>query len=606
MMRHCRSRLAATARNRMIPVALLAGVLLGCSTEETPTPTSRAPSVRADPEPPRRSFDFVPIEPRGDGRSDASSTSVRAPQFRDVAAELGINHQYDNGASPKALMVESTGGGCGWLDLDHDGRLDLYLSQGGRPDVPPAEREQTDVVFRQAVSGNFVEISGLAGIDERGFGHGVAVGDLDNDGFDDIFVANAGANSLFLNQGDGTFRRADSMLQGGRNVWSSTAAWGDVDRDGDLDLYVCNYAIYDPLDPIPCLDKDGIPSICHPRNVEPEPDEFFLNTGDGRLVEKSQELGLFGDGNKGLGVVIADLTGDRWPDVYVANDTTANFLFVNQNGRSFTESALLLGGGFSATGATQASMGIAFGDYDGNRLPDLCLTHFTGEANTLYQNLGPQGLQDVSGQTGLRDASLAKLAFGIVMSDFNCDTAMDLMIANGHIDPRYADGEGYRMTPQLLSWDGGRWQDLSDAAGDYFQRKLVGRAVGSADFNADGRLDLCVVHHNSPTALLQNVSENGHYLRIDCIGHGSNRSGIGAHVELRCGDRVLAREIPGGTSYAASHETVVDFGLGDAPQGPYAVTVSWPSGSVDTFELDSVDQHLIIREGLPWVARPVE
>ena len=168
----------------------------------------------------------------------------------------------------------------------------------------------------------------MSGIDDAGFGHGVAVGDFDNDGFDDLFVSNAGVSRLFLNLGDGTFQDATGALQGTRRAWSSTSAWGDPDRDGDLDLYICNYAIYDPCNPVECLDKDGIPSICHPRNVEPEPDMFFRNEGDGRFVECSRELGLFGPGNKALGVVIADLTGDGWPDIYVANDTTANFFFV--------------------------------------------------------------------------------------------------------------------------------------------------------------------------------------------------------------------------------------------------------------------------------------
>ena len=186
----------------------------------------------------------------------------------------------------------------------------------------------------------------MSGIDDAGFGHGVAVGDFDNDGFDDLFVSNAGVSRLFLNLGEGTFQDATGALQGTRRAWSSTSAWGDPDRDGDLDLYVCNYAIYDPCNPVECLDKDGIPSICHPRNVEPEPDMFFRNEGDGRFVECSRELGLFGPGNKALGVVIADLTGDGWPDIYVANDTTANFFFVNDGTGKFRESAQLLGGAF--------------------------------------------------------------------------------------------------------------------------------------------------------------------------------------------------------------------------------------------------------------------
>lgn len=594
-----RSGLAAVA---VIGLTLTAS-LCGC---DPPKPAPAEPPVSDVPPPgsaTSRSFDFQPIRPPEETQTAGESSPLRSPQFEDVADPRGIRHQYDNGASPKALMVESTGGGCGWIDYDRDGLLDLYLTQGGIPDAKPEERAQADVLSRQLVTGQFVSAEVSAAIDERGFGHGVAVGDVDNDGFDDVFVANVGANSLWLNQGDGTFLRATGWLVGDRDVWSSSAAWGDIDRDGDLDLYVCNYAIYDPYDPIQCLDKDGVPSICHPRNVEPEPDVFFLNSGDGQLKEMSQQFQLFGPGNKGLGVVIADLTADGWPDIYVANDTTANFVFVNNGGRSFTESALLLGGGFSATGATQASMGIGFGDYDRNQLPDLCLTHFTGESNTLYQNLGAQGLQDVSGMTGLREASLAKLGFGIVMSDFNADDRMDLMIANGHIDPRYADGEGYQMTPQMLSWDGRRWQDLSAESGSYFQRPCVGRGVASADFDADGWLDLCVVHHNSPTALLHNTGHDGHFLRVGCNGRTSNRSGYGATIRLEYDGKARTREIAGGTSYAASHERVVDFGLGDWP-GPCSLTITWPSGIVDAISLDQVDQLVVVQEGTSWEAHP--
>lgn len=582
-----------------VPWILLALLCFGCAPDgESASRPSVSRPAQTEPLPAPRPFDFRPREVPGSAADAAVEISF--PDFRDVAAEYGVNHIYDNGASPRALMVESTGGGAGWLDFDRDGWLDLYLTQGGIPCPAPSDAKLSDAFFRQTATGQFVNMATSAGLDETGFGHGVAAADFNNDGFDDLFIANAGPNRLLLNLGDGTFADVTYSLHGARDVWSSTAAWGDVDLDGDLDLYICNYGIYDPCHPVECLDKEGLPSICHPRNVDAEPDDFFLNTGDGQFEECAKERGLFGEGNKALGIVIADLTGDARPDLYVANDTTANFLFVSDDGgQSFRNEALVLGGGFSATGETQASMGIGFGDYDRNGFPDLLLTHFTGEANTLYRNLGPRGLQDVSGLTGLREPSLPKLGFGTVMSDFNSDGLMDLFITNGHIDPRYFDGEGYTMSPQLLTFDGRRWREYQAVPESFFERRLVGRAVASADFDNDGDPDLCVVHHNSPAALLQNESASGRRLKLCLTGVQSNRNAVNATVRVTAGTTTLVQEIPGGTSYAATHDRALFFGLGELP-GPLNVTVNWPSGRTDSFELDeSVTQVTVLESSGP-------
>ncbi len=574
---------------------LLCAFVTGC-TEPVGTAAGEGQSNKVSPElGATRKFDF---KPRGAAVApDNPVREIAFPQFTDVAADVGIHHVFDNGASPKALMVESTGGGCGWGDFDRDGRIDLYLTQGGQPCPGPADSFVPDSLYRQTVSGRFVDCLAGTGIDDLGFGHGVAVGDYDNDGFDDLFVSNAGISRLFLNLGDGTFQDVTGSLQGARRAWSSTSAWGDPDRDGDLDLYVCNYAVYDPCNPVECLDKDGIPSICHPRNVESDPDMFFRNEGDGRFAECSKDLGLFGPGNKALGVVIADLTGDGWPDIYVANDTTANFFFVNDGTGKFRESAQLLGGAYSSIGEPQASMGVAFGDYDRNGFPDLLLTHFTGESNTLYQNRGPQGLFDVSHLTGLREPSLPKLGFGTVMSDFNADGGMDLFVTNGHIDPRYAESEGYEMVPQLFSFDGQMWRERPAETGDFFTRRSVGRAVGTADFDSDGDLDICVVHHNSPAALLRNDSPARRLVKVRLIGVSSNRNGYNTSVAVEQNGQRLVQELPGGTSYAATHERVLCFAPGD-DSGTSALEVRWPSGLTQKAEVGAGVNSVLIQEGV--------
>lgn len=582
-------------------IAILAVVGLGCPSSQPDTPLSVETSPPTTQATPHRKFDFQP----SDVQTAISSAVVSFPKFQDAAHEVGIDFTYDNGASPKALMVESTGGGCGWVDFDRDGWLDLYLPQGGQPDAIEESVRPSDALFRQR-SGTFADCSQQSGIRERRYSQGVSVGDFDNDGFDDIFVANVGKSRLWKNQGDGTFEDATNLLTGLKSIWCTTPAWADIDKDGDLDLYVCCYADYDPYHPKQCLDKQGIASVCHPRNVDPVPDQFFSNLNESRFEESSQSQGLFGPGNRGLGVVVADLNGDQWPDIYVANDTTSNFYFVNQRPSQsrFHESALLLGGGYAATGEAQASMGISFADYDNNGFPDLCLSHFTGEHNTLYQNSGPNGLADVSAMVGLRDLSLPKLGFGIVMADFNGDSNTDMFIANGHIDPRFADGEGYRMKPQLFSFDGARWRDAGDAGGPYFLASLVGRGVATADYDRDGDMDLCVVHQNSPLSILRNESNDGRILSIRPIGRQSNRNGLGAKVQVEFDGRLRKLELAGGTSYAASHEHAVWFGLGNWT-GPVHVSIDWPSGLKDQFDVPPESSRVTVLEGLGPVALPL-
>ncbi len=524
-------------------------------------------------------------------------TEIEFPRFAECAKDLGISHIYDNGASPRALMVESTGGGAGWFDFDHDSRIDLILTQGGIPCPDDGDPGKLDVLLRQQHDGSFSSCFTVSGLVDSGFGHGVACGDFDNDGFDDLFVANSGQSRLFRNLGDGTFEEATHLMTGLRSVWSSTCTWCDPDKDGNLDLYVCNYAIYDPCNPIPCLDKDGIPSICHPRNVDPEPDFFFQNNGDGTFRECAAERGLRGPGNKALGVVVADLNDDQWPDIYVANDTTANFVFINDGtGKQFKDESPQLGGAVSATGEPQASMGVGFGDYDQNGLPDLVLTHFTGEHDTLYQNLGSQGFFDVSAKTGLRQPTLPKLGFGIVMSDFNADNRMDIFITNGHIDPRYEESEGYEMTPQLFSFNGEQWKEYLGKDDDFFAVPKVGRGVATSDFDADGDLDVCVVHHNSPVAILRNDSQCGRVLNVRLRGTASCRSAIGTVVHVSSGETVWTQELAGGTSYAASHEKLLSFGLGSV-QGPLTIEVCWATGQCEKLTVDEHVRSVQVLEG---------
>ncbi len=530
----------------------------------------------------------VKVDPGTDG------AAVETVRFRDIARSAGVDFVYLNGGDGRELMVESLGGGAAWLDYDADGNPDVYFTQGGKPDSSDRASEPHDVLFRQLSSGQFRAVTDAACIDSREYGMGIAAADYDQDGFDDLYVTAVGPNRLFRNCGDGTFTEVTADAGVNDDRWSTSAAWGDLDQDGDLDLYCCNYLQYDPFDPLECL-KDGRPALCHPRQLDAWPDECFENLGDGRFARAASRWQLTGDGNKGLGVVVADLNNDARPDVYVANDTTPNFLFLATASGMFEESAMRSGGALSAEGAKQASMGVALADYDANGFLDVFLTHFTGESNTLYQNLGESGLHDISGPTGIRRISNDYLGFGTVMQDFDQNGTPELIVANGHIDSQNADGAGYEQHACLMTWLAPRWLDVSEFAGEYFTQPKVGRALATADFDGDGDLDVAIANQNSPAALLANVSERGNWLSLRLLGTRSNRSAIGTRVTVIQGDRQWMQELAGGTSYCATHEKRLIFGLGES-SGPCQLKVRWPDGVTQQIDDVECSQTLVLVE----------
>lgn len=592
---HRQCRFSATVS--ALTLSLVALLIAGCGDNASEPDSSQAENNDAH----RATAEVSPPENTGESRfSFLSNTKDSAigdaagnVRLSDVAQKLGLAHEYQNGASGKLLMVESIGGGCGWLDFDRDGQLDACFVQGGDPAAASPDQRLPDQLFQQ-IGGRFVSVDPEFGISDRQYGQGIAIGDYDDDGFDDVYITNVGQNSLWRNLGDGTFEDVTEAAGVGDSRWSSSAAWADLDRDGDLDLYVCNYLKYDPYDPLHC-EKDNRPALCHPRQLPAWPDECYRNRGDGTFEPVAKEWELVGPGNKALGVAILDFNQDGWPDIYVANDTTANFLFLNQQGKGFKESALRLGCALNEEGAAQASMGVAIGDYDANGLPDVFLTHFTGESNTLFQNQGEFGLHDVSNQTGIREASWTRLGFGTVMQDLDLDGQQELFSANGHIDENNADGDGYRQKPQLLSFNGKRWSEISQSSGSYFEKELVGRGVALGDFNTDGRPDLLIGHQNSPAALLQNKSEAGHWLKLSFIGRTSNRRGIGCSISIDLGEKTIVQQLAGGTSFASAHEPALSVGLGDHTN-PVNVTVTWPQGGKQVMKDITVDQALQIIE----------
>ncbi|MFG0334141.1 MAG: CRTAC1 family protein [Maioricimonas sp. JB049] len=528
---------------------------------------------------------------------DVAAPLENAIRFEDVHHAAGIDFVFDTGASQgRHLMPEATSGGGAWLDYDADGWPDLLFVQGGRFTENGAAEGAGDQLYRNLGNGRFRLVTEFSGIADSVYGHGASVGDFNGDGFDDFYVSNVGEDALYLNLGDGTFEEITAEAGISNPRWASSAAWGDLNGDNLLDLYVCNYVDYDPYDPIACFDADGNPGTCHPRDVDDVPNVCFINQGDGTFTEEADRRGLNGPGSKSLGVVIADFNGNRQMDVYVANDTTANHLFINQGDGRFSEQGLTLGCSMSGLGQFQASMGVAFGDYDRNGWPDLYVTHFTMDSNTLYRNIGDAAFTDVTREVHLHQPTLRMLGFGTVMADFNADGWQDLFVANGHIDDwRDVNGDAWHMQPQMFRFDGRRWHDVSRQSGQYFERELLGRAVASADYDRDGDLDLMVIHQEDTAGLLRNDSDGGHWLQLRLVGTDSNRQGIGARVTVKQADRVLVSQLAGGTSYCTSHQAIIHFGLGESAEA-CQVQVQWPGGLHQTWNDLPADSILTLIE----------
>lgn len=589
-------------RSPIVPVGIalvLVASLSGCGSRvPVKTPSSNGPI----PEPSVAAKKPILLSSVFDLRTTVNQAPVvattQSPFFTEIARAAGVQHTYLTGSPDFMLMVQPVGGGCGWLDFDGDGHWDLYLNQAGNPTKPRSTDQPADQLYRNLGDHQFRPVTSSALIDERDYSQGVAIGDFDNDGFDDVFVTNASAtDTLLQNQGDGTFLDVSHRLPSQDKLWSSSAAWGDIDRDGDLDLYVGRYVAFDRFHPVECRSAKGERKMCQPNDVEGAPDECFLNAGDGTFRAAARELGLFGPANKALGIAIADFDNDDWPDIYVANDATPAFLYVNQKNGHFKNMADVLGCALSLEGRAQAGMGVAVGDYDRNGFLDLYLTHFEGEWNTLYQNLGSLGFSDVTGIAGGVEPTLPMVGWGSVMEDFNQDGIEDLIVANGHLDDPGHLGVELALKPQLFTFAGPRMVECSDRGGDFFRQKSIGRGLASADYDDDGDLDVAIVNQNVPLSLLRNESQRGNWLKLQFAGRDSNRRGIGTRVTLTVGDDKLMKELAGGTSYCASNQPVLVFGLGNR-SGLCHLVIRWPNGRHQRINDVGINQQLQIVEPL--------
>jgi enediyne biosynthesis protein E4 len=509
-------------------------------------------------------------------------------RFTNVTKAVGIQFQHNSGAYGGKLLPETLGSGCAFLDYDRDGWLDILLING--MDWPGHQRQRSTMqLYRNNRNGTFTEVTKAAGLDVELYGMGVAVGDYDNDGWPDIFVSCVGQSRLFKNTGKGGFVDVTktSGLQNHQGL-STSALWFDYDRDGLLDLFVCNYVRWSPERDVFCS-LDGVhKSYCTPEAYRGDTCWLFRNRGNGMFEDVTATSGIFDSSSKSLGVAMLDYDQDGWPDILVANDTQANKLYKNLRNGKFKDFGVEAGIAFSADGKARAGMGVAVGDFENVGRAGIAITNFDNEMIGLYRPQDNGAFDDIAMPSGLGAASRSTLGFGCAFFDANLDGLLDLAVANGHIDETVRNirgNVGYAQPPQLFLNDGGgKFRDAAVQIGGGFDTPIVGRGLAYGDFDRDGDLDLLITTNNGPACLFRNDLLNGNRsIRFQLIGTKSNRDAIGAVVRIFHGGQTQVRMVHGGSSYLSQSELALTFGVGRADKIE-RITVDWPNSGTEEYK----------------------
>jgi hypothetical protein len=516
----------------------------------------------------------------------AAPASFPGFRFTDVTSVSGIQFQHNSGSFGGKFLPETLGSGCAFLDYDRDGWQDIILING--MDWPGhKQRRSTLRLYRNNRNGTFTDVTTHAGLDVEMYGMGVAVGDYDNDGFPDILITCVGQNRLFHNTGKGTFVdvTAASGL-GKRSAFSTSALWFDYDRDGLLDLFVCNYVKWSPERDVFCSLDGKHKSYCTPEAYRGETCWLFHNRGNGTFEDVTASNGIFDSSSKSLGVAMLDDDADGWPDLLVANDTQPNKLYRNQRNGTFKDAAVEAGLAFSSEGKARAGMGVDVADFTNSGSPGVAITNFDNEMTGLYE-LSGKTYEDVAAQAGVGMASKNSLGFGCAFLDANLDGWLDLAVANGHIDETVRNirgNVGYAQPPLLFLNNGnGKFHDVAAEIGSGFNQPKVGRGLAYADFDRDGDLDLLLTTNNGPAYLYRNDQLSGnHSIRFRLVGTKSNRDGIGATVRIVSGGLSQSRMVKSGSSYLSQSELAVTFGLEKRDRVEHVV-IAWPSGRTEEF-----------------------
>ena len=524
------------------------------------------------------------------------SSQNQGVRFTDVTAELGIEFRHVNGESGKKYFIEPIGSGVALFDYDNDGDLDLYFVNGGdlpgmTSSIPPTNR------FYRNEGGIFTDITNEASVGDTGYGLGCCVGDYNNDGFTDLYVTNYGPNVLYHNNGNGTFTDVTATAGVAGDQFSSGCAFVDVNADGYLDLYIVNYVQFDP-ETNPECSRQGIPTYCTPEALPGVADVFYRNNGDGTFTDDSELTGISTANGKGLGVVCGDVDNDGDVDIFVANDTTPNFLYRNErNDMRMMEDALFAGVALSEEGRAYSGMGANLGDFDNDGYLDIVITNFQDQTNSLYHNAQSGFFTEMSFAKGIGERSLPYLAWGVDFIDVNNDGWLDLFIANGHLDDNIAEIDPigiYAQPNQLFLNDRGiRFSENPDPA---IAQQNVSRGTAFGDIDNDGDVDIVVSNLKDLPTVLRNDSDNAsQWLGVKLIGTHCNRDAIGTRVTVVSGGLTQMREVKSGSGYLSQNDLRLHFGLGNS-MSVDTLTVRWLCGRVQTLQNVEANQILVISE----------
>ena len=506
--------------------------------------------------------------------------------FTDVTNAAGIHFRHNNGAYGGKLLPETLGPGCAFIDYDADGWQDILLVNS--MDWPGHARQRsTPKLYRNNRNGTFTDVTREAGLDIEMYGLGVAAADYNNDGLPDLLFTCVGQNRLFRNTSKGFVDVTNSSGLGKRLAFSTSTIWFDYDRDGFLDLFVCNYVKWSPEHDVFCSLDGKHKSYCTPEAYVGQTCWLFHNRGDGTFEDVTPSSGIFDSSSKSLGVAMLDYDEDGWPDLLVANDTQPNKLYHNQRNGTFRDVAVEAGIAFSQEGKARAGMGIDIGDFENSGRAGVAITNFDNEMIGLYRAEAGGNFADIAVQSGVGLPSKTTLGFGCTFVDCNLDGWLDLVAVNGHIDDtvRNVRNVGYAQPPQLfLNSGGGKFREVGDQVGGGFNEPRVGRGLAVGDFDRDGDLDILMTTNNGPAYLFRNDQTGGNRsIRFRLIGTKSNRDGIGAHVKLFTGGMMQSRFVRSGSSYLSQSELPVTFGTGQR-DSIERVVVDWPSGRNEEFK----------------------
>ena len=522
-------------------------------------------------------------------------------QFSEVTADARIHFKHEDGRSGAKYYLEPIGAGAAWIDYDQDGDIDIYFVNGAdlpgmHSDVPP-----TNALYRNNGDGTFTDVTVMAGVGDGGYGFSCAVGDYDNDGYPDLYVANFGPNVLYHNNRDGTFTDVTVLAGVGDALWGAAAAFADYDNDNDLDLYVANYVAFQ-LENNPQCGEFNVRIYCSPKNFEGTPSVLYKNNGDGTFTDVTREAGLFNPNGKGMGIVWCDYDNDHDLDLFVANDLEADWLYQNQGNGVFTEVALFSGVAVDETGSAYSSMAPVFGDIDNDGWFDLVVTNFSGEPNAVYRSERNGLFSDITYRSGIGAKSLMRLSWGADFADFDNDGHVDLFVAAGDLNDNVHlinPNLTYAQQNQLFRNTGNRtFEDVSHRSGEGLLLKKVSRGAAFGDYDNDGDIDVLVTNCRQTPDLLRNDSIHlNHWLSFSTVGFQSNRDGIGTRIKVVVDGKSQIKEVKSGGSYPSHSDMRLHFGIGESDTADL-VEIRWPSGLIERFENVEGDRFLTVKEGM--------